>query len=94
MTFNIDKAKTPIATKTTKPTINLRPRTKVILTVTLKVLDEAKPEDIAKGAAYIYSKGGSLLGKANLTSKGTAEIAVNLPVLETTQSLRVIVGHL
>ncbi len=50
------------------------------------------PEELSKGTAYAFSKGGTLLGKASLNAKGTAQIEVNLPVTETAQSLRLIVG--
>lgn len=49
-------------------------RNKVTLSVSVKVLGEAKPEELSKGTAYAFSKGGAFLGKANLNAKGTAQI--------------------
>ena len=97
MTFNPDINR---KTLTTRPTINkairqptpTRNKTPISIVVSLKVLDEAKPEDIQKGIAYAFSKGGTFLAKANLTPKGTAQLTVNLPISETAQSIRVIVG--
>jgi hypothetical protein len=84
------------ATITSKPlpinAIRQPPRNKVAINVSLKILDDAKPEDISKGAVYAFSKGGALLAKANLNAKGTTQLVVNLPVSETAQSLRLIVG--
>jgi hypothetical protein len=65
---------------------------KIILSVSANVLGETKPEDISKGAAYCFSKGGKFLGKASLNAQGATKIGVVLPAVETAQSLRVIVG--
>ncbi|MCW4018770.1 MAG: hypothetical protein NWF00_08875 [Candidatus Bathyarchaeota archaeon] len=67
-------------------------RNRISLMVSVKVLGEAKPEELSKGTAYVFSKGGALLGKTALNSQGTARVDVNLPVVETVQSLRLIVG--
>ena len=93
---NSDTKPTRIATATKiienkTPPIE-RPRNKVTISISVKALGEVKPEDLSKGTAYIFSKGGSLLGKANLNTKGTAKIEVNLPLIELAQSLRLIVG--
>lgn len=94
MTFNADSKKVTIASRTVanKTTIRQPQRNKVVISVDIKVLDDAKPEEISKGTVYAFSKGGTLLAKTKLDAKGTAQVAVNLPILETAQSLRLIVG--
>ncbi len=96
MTFNPDIKKTlstrPAISRAIKQPTSTRNKTPVSIVVSLKVLDEAKPEDIQKGIAYAFSKGGTFLAKANLTPKGTAQLTLNLPISETAQSIRVIVG--
>jgi hypothetical protein len=67
-------------------------RKKIILSVSATVLGEAKPENLSRGAAYGFSEGGKLLGKAILNEKGAARLEVTLPDIETAQSLRVLVG--
>ncbi|MCW4006365.1 MAG: hypothetical protein NWF04_07215 [Candidatus Bathyarchaeota archaeon] len=67
-------------------------RNKASLSVAVKVLGETQPEVLGKGAAYAFSKGGAFLGKAALNTQGTARLDVNLPVVNTGQSLRVVVG--
>ena len=67
-------------------------RRKVSVSICAKVLGEAKPEDLSKGAAYVFSKGGNLLGMAPLNGEGGATVNVDLAELENSQALRVIVG--
>lgn len=66
--------------------------TRIRVAVSTKVLGEAKPEDLAKGVAYAFSKGGALLGRANLNQQGTAALELRMPTAETPQSLRVVIG--
>jgi hypothetical protein len=91
---NSDIKSTRIATvsKTIENKTTIRPRNKVTLSVSVKVLGEAKPEELSKGTAYAFSKGGTLLGKACLNAKGSTQVEVNLPVTETAQSIRLIIG--
>ncbi|MCW4024491.1 MAG: hypothetical protein NWF01_05580 [Candidatus Bathyarchaeota archaeon] len=93
MTFNPNISPKRISSVSNQNiTIKKPQRNKVALSVSLKVIDEAKPENLQKGVAYAFSKGGALIAKANLDSKGTAQIVVDLPLVETTQSIRLIVG--
>jgi hypothetical protein len=93
MTFNSDDNR-PIISRITDNKIitNQRQQRKVTLSVSTKVLGDVKPEELTKGTAYAFSKGGMLLGRATLDAKGTAKIEANLPVVETSQSLRLIIG--
>lgn len=65
---------------------------KVSISISAKVLGEAKPEDLSKGVAYVFSKGGNLLGTSPLNGEGGATVDVDLAELENSQALRVIVG--
>jgi hypothetical protein len=49
---------------------------KVSISISAKVLGEAKPEDLSKGAAYVFSKGGNLLGTSPLNGEGGATVDV------------------
>jgi len=69
-----------------------KPIVKVNIMVSVKVLGEAKPEDLSRGTAYAFSKGGAFLGKAGLTPKGTAKLELLLPTVKTPQSIRVVIG--
>ncbi|MGD6808193.1 MAG: hypothetical protein ACQCN3_00680 [Candidatus Bathyarchaeia archaeon] len=93
MAFNSD-----IKPKNLSPNLNVSravitpQRSRVAITVAVKVLDEATPEEISKGSAYAFSRGGTILAKANLDAKGNAQLVVDLPIVDTAQSIRIIVG--
>lgn len=66
--------------------------TKVNIMISVKILGETKPEDLSRGAAYGFSKGGAFLAKAGLSPQGTAKLELLLPVVKTPQSIRVVIG--
>lgn len=68
------------------------PSSRLTLRVTAKVLGETKPENLAKGVAYAFSRGGKLLGRANLNPQGGATLELSLPSVKEPQQLRVVIG--